>query len=863
MLAEVQLGRESTIKEQHNVVGTLTQDEKSGKKVGDKRRATGLEGKFRNPVDQATDSDVARQSKRNPSLSSEKPRQLQGFSMTGKQAAEQQFTSGDGQSHQGGIGTQPKGGQKRIQGKLKIEGFQKHKWINPSPKLPLTDSRRSALHERQREVVAVASGIETATKEALEKLLGRAKDQQASLGEEWRRYEELEHRRLLLLSSRGRNKGQEETHRDSLREAKTEFRRGLASLQQTVDTLQKQLASLSVGRLVPRHVLLGATDSRGSRSDQQSLEEWQGRARTTEEGVAGHSEGVKHDRKKGSSSVHDLAFGNPTELVVLATHVQELLEQQQRLTAFLESLVSLQSHRLIQQHGSLEFELRHLQGKNATVSVRTSKIKKSRPERVQWRTYRYKKYGAGSRAIEHRMTASVFASVMEGSDSLGERLGVNTHFHQIPVQPPTKEYPVSKTKKPPQALQGNSPFSPKVENRERPKGKRKVVGGFEVFDDPEETVVTALQRFLYPAYSRSFIASLVPGSAGRRTQGIGGLAEATAHGRMEWLTDSTVFADRKLNEILEEKMRKRSIHFPLFTNSLRLALSGQNHPRDSAKGGLENDGPAVLDAVRYAENAAALSAFYDQVEREGAEEAKKKPDVGTLQDIVFQYSFDNVPLEHKRALWKEYLQVQLEDRGHEIVLPEEPPQAQLDDETSRDGNVFSSERKTAEYAARAVDNSPFLHQPLVALADEMNKRDKDAGGQGERHPLLMSNIRFLDLLADSLTMEADTRDGSSDAALKWEIPTLDTREFQAHDKVGGDSGNVFTHLSDGSVSKETLEDLLLPRVGFDRGNGALLGVDSWEFEDSLESDDSDWFQDNDHAHDDSFAWPWDLDFIVI
>ncbi|KEP64192.1 UNVERIFIED_CONTAM: hypothetical protein HHA_211360 [Hammondia hammondi] len=862
MLAEMQLGRESNIKEKHNdVVGTLMQDEKSGRKVGDKRRATGIEGKFSNPMEQATGSDVTRQSKRNLTLSLEKPRQQPGFSMTDEQAAEQQFISDDDQSHQGGVGTQSKGGQKSIQGKLKIEGFQKHKWINPS--LALTDSRRSVLHERQREVGAVASGIEIATTEALEKLLGRAKDQQASLGEEWRRYEELEHRRLLVLSSRGRIKGQEETHRDTLREAKTEFSRGLASLQQTVDKLQKQLASLSVGRLVPRHVLLSATDSRGSRSDQQSLEEWQGRGRTIKEGVAGPSEEMKHDRKKGSSFVHDLAFVNPTELVVLATHVQELLRQQQRLTDFLESLVSLQSHRLLQQQGSLESELRHLQGRNATVSVRTSNIKKSRPQRVQWRTYRYKKYGAGSRAKEHRMTASVFASVMEGDESLGGRIGMNTHFHQIPVQPPTKEHTVSTTTKPPQALQENSSVSPKVENRERPKGKRKVVGGFEVFDDPEETVVTALQRFLYPAYSRSFIASLVPGSAGWRTQGIGGLAEATAHGRTEWLTDSTVFADRKLNEILEEKMRTRSAHSALFTNSLGSALSGQNHPRESAKGGLEKDGPAVLDAVRYAENAAALSAFYDQVEREGAEEAKKKPDVGTMQDIVFQYSFDNVPLEHKRALWKEYLQVQLEDRGHEIVLPEEPTQAQLDDETRRDGSVFSPERKTAEYAARAVDNSPFLHEPPLALADELNRRNEDAAEQGERHPLFMSNVRFLDLLADSLTVEADTRDGSSDAALKWEIPTLDTQEFQAHDKVGGDSGNVFTHLSDGSASNETLEDLLLPRAGLNRGNGALLGIDSWEFEDSIESDDNDWFHDKDYAHDDSFGWPWDLDFIVI
>ncbi|CBZ50695.1 conserved hypothetical protein [Neospora caninum Liverpool] len=750
-----------------------------------------------------------------------------------------------------------------------IEGSPQRIWTSESPGFETTKSPLSTWNEQQGAFGVADSDIAAATAEALKKLLTRVKEQQASLGEEWRRYEELEYRRMRLLSAGGRNMGLADTHREGLREANAEFHRSLAYLQQTVDTLQKQMDTLSLGRLASRAALLGSADSPGWRSgdgrnsseqSQPSFKDRLGRAQKNAGDARGHSTWAKQDRSEGRTSSTDLVFVQPTELLVVATRVHELLGHQQRLTDFLGSLVSLQSHRLLQQEWPLESQIRELQENNVSASVLPSRIRKARPQRVQWRTYRHAKYAAASRAEEARMTASVFGSFPGDNAFFGGRIGMNHHFHEVPVQP-TSPQSVSVLGKPPRTVHGSSSASVQTKKEERPKGRRGVVGGFEVFDDPEETVTAALQRFLYPAYSLAFVANLVPGSGGRRTQGVGGLAEATVHGRMEWLTDSTVFADRKLNEIVEEKMTKRAARSGLPTTRFVPTAPGRDRPWNRNDATTETPVPAVLDAVRYAEKAASLTAFYDRVEQEGAEEAQKKPDVGTPQDIIFQYAFDNVPLEHKRALWKDYLQVQLEDRGYDILLPDESTEGQRNDDDTRrlapDVGVLppGMHSSVVENAADGPETSQFSQQPPVNPAVELSWLVEDAFGHADRRSSSTPTGLFQGLMDANLAREAQARSGNN--ALKLEIPTLNTKEWGALE-YSGDTGNIIPFLKDDLVSRELLQEILLVQGGVGGEEGAVLGLDSWAFEESTENSDTDLLHDEDFDNNENLGWAWDF-----
>ncbi|PFH32332.1 hypothetical protein BESB_016500 [Besnoitia besnoiti] len=718
------------------------------------------------------------------------------------------------------------------------------------------------------------SDVEKATVKDLNRLVSRALEQQVSLDKEWTRYESVEVERLRLLDNRGDSRLLVDTHRHNLREARAEFYTHWNHLDQAAYLLQLQLSNMDIGRLHARTTIGALTPAQQGNGASESVSTgFVGERNAGDDrkaAVEGRTLGVRIDGEmQGDAAVTGgkawMTFVHPTELLVFASRVQQLLTEQAHLTEFLQSLTVLQNHRLVQLQ-KMASDQPPRQGKKEPGSLRPSHIKKSRPQRVPRRTSARGQFAPADTLDTEPWHANTDVATLGGSIVFSAaKLGTDPHVHSFPLQRPAVEAA------PAHSLHDGAakePTTSQPQSRQPKKGKRAVVGGFEVHDDPQETVTSALLRFLSNTLTPADVNGLVPGAAGRRTQGVGGLAEATGRGRMEWITDSTVFADRTLNEVLEDEMRERAFRPAPEHRGENWGSTRLGHKHGSPE---EIASSAVLVAVQFADHAAALSVYYDRVEHEGEAKAKMKPEVGVPQEIVFQYAFDNVPLEHKRYLWKEYLQIQLDDRGYEIILPEEPPQEHGDAAETKGPSDFDAGR------AHRFDEPPSdevnfsredskTHESLsLSEADETTPPGENVTEDVDAHPRLMLN-ELLQRLMDE-DRENGTRQENSHGirALKMELPGLSAEELGNLAGIGGEEGSLFPYVKDELDSKSKLADFLIAHAGLGGGDRSLFREQSWKSEDSLHYDDSelDTLRDENGDDDAVFDWLWDLDFIVI
>ncbi|PHJ23302.1 hypothetical protein CSUI_002847 [Cystoisospora suis] len=684
-------------------------------------------------------------------------------------------------------------------------------------------------------------------------LLADAKHHQEALKREWKRYDSLEAARLDLMEKHERQRSAARIQRSQLEEIGSEFQKRLENLQEIYTILETRSKAFTFVRAprAPQDVRLGEPRGTEEHTPLDTLSEAGAIPRDES-----HQQAATDADSRSGNVLATMSTGEALELV---KSLQELHREQRLLADFLAPLVSVQASRVMEQHrdvpsqwGISEAHMRHTR-KGLYSAV--SHIKKSPPRRVQGSlgdTRQKRAYAERSGSVREKPSR---AEQPEESWVLQYGMSSEQHSHEGHSFQRQKEHlsnsklgaraddsegvarpspPLSSSSSSSSPLSSTASCSPSPSHTlSARKGRRAVYGGFEALDDPPETVAAALVRFLSPPFAASAVSGLIQGRTRSRTQGKGGLAEATGGGKPEWLTDVTIFADAKLNEILEQE----ALAFELAPSNAD--ASNTPEPDRGVKG--RRPSPA-LAAVRRAETATAQADYFDRVEVLGPAGAKKKPLVGTVQEIIFQYAFDNVPLEHKRLLWREFLQAQLDDRGYDIELPEEPPTASVDPE----GDYVT------DYTLATEQKS---HRRTTIL-DEMAWLADTGVGHGQTAEQ-MPNGLFQSVVEDELTrVPADGGELESDDT----IPRVTLEELEELTRLGEEKEKLFPYWK--AISKEVSASQLLEAIGLRRDFD--LGTDAFSlWEESFESYSEDAELSQGDGEEDPLGWLWDIEFVAL